>query len=165
DLDIETLELLESLLQDYNGTVLLVSHDRTFLDNVVTQVIAFEGDGKLQEYAGGYDDYVRVKRAREAVTEKKNEPSQKTAPKSTKSTVRAKLNFNETRELETLPGKIEALEREQEEIGAKLADPDIYRSDPAEAKHLQERVNVIDEELLEALARWEVLEAKQKGAE
>jgi ATP-binding cassette subfamily F protein uup len=151
DLDIETLELLESLLQEYSGTVLLVSHDRTFLDNVVTQVIAFEGDGKLQEYAGGYDDYVRSKAARDAVPEKKPELVRKSAPKSAS---KAKLSFNETRELESLPGKIEALEKEQAEIGAKLAEAAIYRDDPQEAKRLQERVNVIEEALLGALARW-----------
>jgi ATP-binding cassette subfamily F protein uup len=162
DLDIETLELLESLLQEYSGTVLLVSHDRTFLDNVVTQVIAFEGDGKLQEYAGGYDDYVRSKAARDAVPEKKPELVRKSAPKSAS---KAKLSFNETRELESLPGKIEALEKEQAEIGAKLAEAAIYRDDPQEAKRLQERVNVIEEALLGALARWEVLEEKQKTAE
>ncbi len=165
DLDIETLELLESLLQDYKGTVLLVSHDRTFLDNVVTQVIAFEGDGKLQEYAGGYDDYVRTKKMREAGEQKKPDVPQKPVQKPVKPVPRVKLSFNENRELEALPGKIEALEQEQAEIGAKLADADIYRSDPAGAKRLQERVSVIEEELLLALARWEELEAKQKGAE
>ena len=162
DLDIETLELLESLLQDYSGTVLLVSHDRTFLDNVVTQVIAFEGDGRLQEYAGGYDDYARAKAARDAAPEKKAEAPKKAAPKPA---ARVKLRFNETRELEALPGKIEALEMEQGEIGAKLADADIYRNDPQGAKRLQERVNAIEEELLVALARWEVLEEKQKAAQ
>ncbi|MDP2828333.1 MAG: ATP-binding cassette domain-containing protein [Sulfuricellaceae bacterium] len=162
DLDIETLELLESLLQEYSGTVLLVSHDRTFLDNVVTQVIAFEGDGKLQEYAGGYDDYVRSKAARDAVPEKKPELVRKSAPKSAP---KVKLSFNETRELESLPGKIEALEKEQGEIGTKLAEAAIYRDDPQEAKRLQARVNVIEEALLGALARWEVLEEKQKATE
>jgi ATP-binding cassette subfamily F protein uup len=165
DLDIETLELLESLLQEYKGTVLLVSHDRTFLDNVVTQVIAFEGDGKLQEYAGGYDDYVRTKKMREAEAQKKPDVPQKAAVKPAKPAVRVKLSFNENRELEALPGRIEALEQEQEDIGTRLADPDIYRSDPSGAKRLQERVSVIEEELLEALARWEELEAKQKGAD
>ena len=92
----------------------LVSHDRTFLDNVVTQIIAFEGDGKLDEYAGGYDDWVRVRRAREALPEKKAETPQKTASKPAKPAARVKLTFKETRELEALPGKIEALEQEQE---------------------------------------------------
>ena len=145
--------------------MLLVSHDRTFLDNVVTQVIAFEGEGKLQEYAGGYDDYVRARTARDAMPEKKPELVRKSAPKpaAPKPAAKVKLSFNETRELESLPGKIEALEKEQGEIGVKLADAAIYRDDPQEAKRLQARNNVIEEELLEALARWEELEAKQKG--
>jgi ATP-binding cassette subfamily F protein uup len=131
----------------------------------VTQVIAFEGDGKLQEYAGGYDDYVRTKKMREAEAQKKPDVPQKAAVKPAKPAVRVKLSFNENRELEALPGRIEALEQEQEDIGTRLADPDIYRSDPSGAKRLQERVSVIEEELLEALARWEELEAKQKGAD
>ena len=165
DLDIETLELLESLLQDYQGTVLLVSHDRTFLDNVVTQVIAFEGGGRLQEYAGGYDDYVRSKKLREAEAQKTPDVPQKAATKPARPAPRVKLSFNENRELEALPGRIEALEQEQAEIGVKLGDADLYRRDPAGAKRLQERVSAIEEELLEALARWEALEEKQKGAE
>src|SRR3989339_1813269 len=125
DLDIETLELLEELLAQYDGTLFLVSHDRTFLDNVVTQVIAFEGDGKLIEYAGGYEDWVRVKKYQASVAVVK--PATSTPPRAAAAAVEkakpaGKLSFKETRELEDLPRRIEALEREQTDIAAHLAD-------------------------------------------
>jgi len=161
DLDIETLELLEALLQDYTGTVLLVSHDRTFLDNVVTQVIAFEGEGKLQEYVGGYDDWVRFKKSQLASTAKKAESSQsKPRPVETKPAPRAKLSYKESRELEALPQKIQALEKEQAEITERLADTGLYQSNPDEVQKLQTRFSEIEEEMLGALSRWEELEAK-----
>ena len=163
DLDIETLDLLESLLQDYDGTIFLVSHDRTFLDNVVTQVIAFEGDGRLTENAGGYDDWVRYVARRidaDVVTPKSTVARSAPAPRSS----RGKLNFNETRELAALPEKIAGLEKEQREIAAKLADTALYRDDPARVKLLQTRYGEIEETLLALLGRWEVLEAKQAGA-
>ena len=160
DLDIETLELLEALLQEYTGTVLLVSHDRTFLDNVVTQVIAFEGDGKLQEYVGGYDDWVRYKKTKLMADTKKPEPAQnKSRPAETKGAARAKLSYKESRELEALPEKIAELEREQADITTRLADSTLYLSQPAEAQKLQARFAQIDEEMLAAMTRWEALEA------
>jgi ATP-binding cassette subfamily F protein uup len=165
DLDIETLELLESLLQEYQGTLFLVSHDRAFLDNVVTQVIAFEGDGKLTENAGGYADWERYiqqrdARAAAAKTEARTAaPTPQPQPQPRKSAV--KLSYKEARELEALPGQIEALEKEQGEISQRLADPEIYRSEAAEATRLQARTAEIEELLLTALARWEELEAKQ----
>jgi ATP-binding cassette subfamily F protein uup len=163
DLDIETLELLESLLQEYDGTVLLVSHDRVFLDNVVTQVIAFEGDGKLVEYVGGYEDWVQAKARREA---SKQSPAQmqvsKAVPvKATKRETKSKLSFNETRELESLPEKIEALEQEQGEITARLGDADLYRKNPQEFKRLNTRFAEIEVDHVLAMARWEELEAKK----
>ncbi len=161
DLDIETLELLEALLQEYTGTVLLVSHDRTFLDNVVTQVVAFEGDGKLQEYVGGYDDWVRYKKAQTASSAKKTEtPAAKQKPVEAKPATRAKLSYKESRELEALPQQIQAFEKEQAAITEKLADTGLYQSQPDEVKALQARFAEIDEEMLQALARWEELEAK-----
>ena len=163
DLDIETLDLLESLLQDYEGTIFLVSHDRTFLDNVVTQVIAFEGDGKLTENAGGYDDWVRyVTRRQKAATAVPKSAVERTAPATR--APRSKLNFNETRELAALPEKIATLENEQREITVRLSDTALYRDNAEEVKRLQSRYGEIEELLSALLAQWEALETKQGGA-
>lgn len=164
DLDIETLELLEELLANYDGTLFLVSHDRAFLDNVVTQVIAFEGDGKLVEYVGGYEDWVRVQKfqAAQAV----NKPVSYTAPKSAvveKSKGNSKLNFKEARELEDLPKQIEAMEQEQIEIATHLADGTIFRSDAKRAQQLQTRSEEIDIRVSELMSRWEALEKKAQS--
>ncbi|CAM2142767.1 ATP-binding protein Uup [Pararobbsia alpina] len=174
DLDIPTLELLEELLADYDGTVLLVSHDRAFLDNVVTSVIAAEGDGKWREYVGGFSDW-QVQKARSdelaraaeaasnasAAAEVKAAPKDSGAGRGAQRTV--KLSFKEQRELEALPDQIAALEAEQAEIAAKLSDGSIYGKDAKEAQRLVERNAAIDEALLEALERWETLEAKTSG--
>lgn len=163
DLDIETLELLEALLQNYSGTLFLVSHDREFLDNVVTQVIAFEGDGRLREYVGGYEDWVRTRNSLETAVKPQAPQQQSSIPmeKMQESAVRVKLGYNEVRELDGLPSKIEALEREQTDIARQLCSPAIYRDCPDEARALQGRLAVIEAELLSHLARWEELEAKQ----
>lgn len=162
DLDIETLELLEVLLQDYSGTLFLVSHDRTFLDNVVTQVIAFEGDGILREYVGGYEDWVRAKNFLK--TEEKPRAVKQQSSVSTEKTrepaARVKLGYNEARELDELPSKIEILEREQVDVTRRLCSPSIYHDCPDEARSLQERLAIIETELMKYLARWEELEAK-----
>ena len=166
DLDIETLELLEELLANYDGTLFLVSHDRAFLDNVVTQVIAFEGDGQLQEYVGGYEDWVRVKAFQAA-----SKAAEKTAPKPVAKPVEkpaakaasSKLSYKEARELETLPQQIEALEQEQIGLAAHLADGNLFRNDLKRARQLQTRHDEIDEELLTLMARWEELEGKAGG--
>ena len=163
DLDIETLELLEELLANYDGTLFLVSHDRAFLDNVVTQVIAFEGDGKLVEYAGGYEDWVRVKKYQAGVAAAK--PAIPTPPRTAvaaaeKARPAGKLSFREVRELEDLPRRIEALEREQGDITAHFADGSIFRTDPKRAKQLQARSEEIEAEVAAAMERWEELEKK-----
>ncbi|MGE5465633.1 MAG: ATP-binding cassette domain-containing protein [Methanocella sp.] len=160
DLDIETLELLESLLQDYDGTLFLVSHDREFLDNVVTQVIAFEGDGVLREYVGGYSDW---QRQRATAAPAPAAPSKDTAPapRPKRSASGQKLTFKETRELEAMPDKIASLEREQAEITASLADGSLYRDAPERVRALQQRYAVIEEELMTCLARWEELETRR----
>jgi len=163
DLDIETLELLEELLANYDGTLFLVSHDRAFLDNVVTQVIAFEGDGKLIEYVGGYEDWVRVKKYQATVATAKPAaatPPQPQAAPPVKAKAANKLSFRETRELEDLPKRIELLEREQGDIAARLADGTVYRDDVQRARKLQARNDEIEAELLEAMARWEELEKR-----
>ena len=159
DLDIETLELLEEMLDQYDGTLFLVSHDRAFLDNVVTQVIAFEGDGKLMEYVGGYEDWVRVKKFeanQKSAAPVQAKPVAKADPSKPKSS--AKLSFKEQKELDEMPQRIEVLEREQEDIVAALGSGALYRDNPAHAKQLQQRASEIEEELLNLMARWEALE-------
>ncbi|SDH38131.1 ATP-binding cassette domain-containing protein [Nitrosomonas sp. Nm132] len=166
DLDIETLELLEMLLQSYTGTLFLVSHDRAFLDNVVTQVITFEGNGILREYVGGYEDWVQSKHAREMVLQQAGEVSKSSTvsqDKRTKSISRIKLNYQETRELAALPEKIDLLEKEQSSITMRLSDPTIYRNFPDESRALQKRFSAIEQELANCFARWEELESKQSA--
>lgn len=165
DLDIETLELLEALLQSYSGTLFLVSHDREFLDNVVTQVIAFEGDGILREYVGGYEDWVRARNFQKGVVKQPApKPSQPVPLKAHGSTPSIKLGYKEIRELEELPGKIELLEKEQAQVTQQLCLPDIYRDSPEKAAVLQRRFAAIEEELTHCLDRWEELEAKSSAA-
>ncbi|NOT18882.1 MAG: ATP-binding cassette domain-containing protein [Sideroxydans sp.] len=161
DLDIETLELLEEMLAQYDGTLFLVSHDRVFLDNVVTQVIAFEGDGKLMEYVGGYEDWVRVKQF-EANRKAPVETQAKVVAKveASKPKPSAKLSFKEQKELDEMPQRIEVLEREQEEIVAALGSGALYRDNPAHAKQLQQRASEIEDALLTLMTRWEALEGK-----
>ena len=164
DLDLDTLELLEALLQDYGGTVFLVSHDREFLNNVVTQIYAFEGAGKVVEYAGDYDDWERVKKsqAQEAQPERiPGHDARNAAPDKSRS--RVKLSFKEVNELNALPEKIAALEKEQSEINERLLDVDLYRSQPDQVKTFQARLETIDAELLILLERWEELEAKSRA--
>ena len=165
DLDIDTQELLEELLRDYNGTVFLVSHDRTFLDNVVTQSIVFKGNGQLKEYIGGYQDYIDAQKREQSLltpapTISKNTSSpDKNRQKSRRSD---KLSYNEQRELSSLPDELAALEAEQQELNNKLSDPDIFKNDYELATEWQTRIAEIEELLLEKLERWETLEAKQK---
>ncbi len=166
DLDIETLDLLEELLQSYPGTVMVASHDRTFLDNVATQVFVFEGAGKVREFAGGYSDWqmqlanIAVVAAK-APAPVKPQPVSKTAPQvKTK-----KLSSNEQKELESLPKKIDALGVESENIQKALANPATYQ-DPKEAakvKTLQARLAEIEKETSAAMTRWELLEAVREG--
>jgi ATP-binding cassette subfamily F protein uup len=162
DLDIETLELLEELLADYQGTLFLVSHDRAFLDNVVTQVIAFEGEGRLAEYVGGYEDWVRARKfAAEQNAPRHETPQPKPARQPpTKPKALNRLNFKEQRELEQIPQHIEVLEREQEEITTALGAGTLYRDNPQHANQLQERAAAIEVELTKLMERWEALESR-----
>ena len=168
DLDIETLELLESMLQEYAGTVILVSHDRAFLDNVVTQVFAFEGGGKIQEYVGGYAEWISQRRARVLSNNQLKTPAIASVSNSvnTPNTLntsqrKTKMSFGDTRELETLPGTIEALEKEQASLNAKLADGSVFTKSPADAKAITLRLENIANEIDKAMARWEALELKR----
>lgn len=164
DLDIDTLELLESLLQEFPGTLFLVSHDRAFLENTVTQVIAFEGNGILTEFGGGYDDWRRFteQRAAEKLSAEKAAVSKTTSNKTTASKANTnKLSYKETQELESLPAKIEALETEQNNLNTSLADPSLYQSNPQQVKTLQARLAELETEIIEAMARWELLESRR----
>ncbi len=172
DLDIDTLDLLEELLQQYDGTVFLVSHDRTFLDNVVTSIIAAEGDGHWREYEGSVQDWlIQSRRARDIAEQQASAQASKAAkeakaaapaPVTASATTPAaqpkrKLSYKDQRELDQLPARIEALETEQKAIQAELSDGSLYNSDYERAVSLQQRDAVIEEELLEALMRWEAL--------
>jgi ATP-binding cassette subfamily F protein uup len=160
DLDIETLELLESLLQDFAGTLFLVSHDRAFLDNVVTQTIAFEGAGRWKEYAGGYSDWQRARTGADRASAAEIEKL-KPAARATPERKRAKLTWKEERELERLPDDLEALEREQGDLARRLADPTSYADRTLDLRALNARHEAIEAELSRLLARWEELEAKR----
>lgn len=162
DLDIETLELLEALLQDYVGTLFLVSHDRSFLDNVVTQVIAFEGEGVLQEYMGGYEDWVRARNLLKESAEKVTRPRKKgSVVRAPKPISQPKLSKHEIDELEVLLGKIELLEQEQASITCKLSDSETYHDSPDKIVKLQIRLASIEKEVMNYLARWDELETKK----
>jgi ATP-binding cassette subfamily F protein uup len=161
DLDIDTLELLEELLEEYSGTVFLVSHDRTFLDNVVTQVIVAEGGGQWREYVGGYSDWERVTASAAGKAQSKGEPKPGAKePEPAAGPKQKKLSYKEQRELETLPALIASLEQEQKGISERLADPELYRQQPAEAQRLNQRFAEIDVLLTATLERWEAIEAR-----
>jgi ATP-binding cassette subfamily F protein uup len=159
DLDLESLELLEAALQDYAGTLLLVSHDRAFLDNVVTQTLAAEGGGAWREYVGGYSDWLRQRDEpqKKPSGEKKKDPGERARP-------RAKLSYKEARELERLPIELEALEAEQHALAAKMSDADYYRQAPEAMRADQRRAEELEALIHAGLERWEALEAKAKAA-
>jgi ATP-binding cassette subfamily F protein uup len=168
DLDIDTLELLEELLAEYSGTVFLVSHDRTFLDNVVTEVIVSEGQGVWREYVGGYSDWERVKsEAAKAPATVVKTSSPKATEMSSSAQIAAskkvKLSYKEQKELEELPQLIASLEDEQSAITAQLNAPDFYKTNPADARRINARFAEIEDLLLETRHRWERLEARAKG--
>lgn len=159
DLDLETLDLLEDLLVEYQGTLLLVSHDRQFLDEVVTSTFVLEGEGRVGEYIGGYTDWLRQRGsgAQQSAAAKREEPATRQAAPS--ESRKRTLNSKERKELEELPARIEQLERQQAELSAKLADPATYQRDPAGAKTLQARLAELERDHAAAFGRWEELEA------
>ena len=162
DLDIETLELLEAFLVDWPGTLLLVSHDRRFIDNVVTSTLAFEGDGRVVEYVGGYEDWLRQS-AQEKPAEKPAAPVQKAAPVAPKKPAapRKKLSYKEQQELDQLPARIEALEQEQEQLAARVASTDFYKEGAGVIKKTLARVDEVKGLLLTTMARWDDLESRK----
>ena len=172
DLDIDTLDLLEELLENYDGTVFLVSHDRTFLDNVVTSTIAFEGDGLWREYEGGVQDWLEQSKRSKAIqasaaaaaakpsaAENLSKNSPLRAPDKPEQLSKKKLSYKEQRELEQLPAQITALETEQQVLQEALADGSLYSKDPARAAEMATRAATIDDELMAALERWTELSA------
>lgn len=163
DLDMETLDLLEELLSDYSGTVLLVSHDRDFLDELVTSTFALEGDKLIHEYVGGYTDWLRQR------TPPKTEQKTARQPQVKKADTRRKLTFKEQREkqlleaeLAALPDKISALENEQKQLENRLADPDLFTRDPASFQATTARMPELEQEQLALLERWEAIETRLK---
>ena len=159
DLDVETLELLESLLVDYPGTVLLVSHDRAFLNGVVTSTLAIEPDGQVKEYDGGYDDYLRQRSAQVPV-ELKSAPSNASTPSAgTREQEKPrKLSFKERKELDSLPARIEAIEAEIQELHETMAAPAFYKRDGSAIAQANGRLAQLETELATVYARWEALE-------
>jgi ABC transport system ATP-binding/permease protein len=162
DLDLDTLELLEAQLVDWPGTLLLVTHDRAFLDNVVTSTFVFEGDARVEEYVGGYEDWLR-QRARDpdttpASSATRGKPT--TAGAAPAAAGPKKLTYNERRELDALPARIESLELEQRTLNATLADPGFYTGPPAAITAAVERARQIDEELVALYERWDALDSR-----
>ena len=170
DLDMETLELLEERLMEYDGTLLVVSHDRTFLDNLVTQLLVFEDDGRLTEYLGGYDDYLRNRPKDSA-----KKPAPQSAPSRSKGDLKKpsppesrkprKFLNRERRELEEIPGRIEELETEQEQLSQILADPELYQDETGRLSATRNRIGEIQTELDRLYRRWEELEALRERLE
>jgi ATP-binding cassette subfamily F protein uup len=160
DLDIETLELLEELVSGFEGTVLLVSHDRVFIDRVVTSTLAFEGDGRVVEYVGGYEDYLRqsvVRGPRSMVRDAETAEAVEKAGRGARSRPR-KLSYNEQREFDALPGRIAALEEEQQRLTNEAASADFYKSPPDHIHLVLARIEDVQAEVDAALKRWLELE-------
>ncbi|WEI19060.1 ATP-binding cassette domain-containing protein [Acinetobacter proteolyticus] len=167
DLDMVTLELLEEMLSDYKGTLLLISHDRAFMDNVVTSTWVFDGKGQIDEYIGGYQDYLEQRPDQKVVDQKsdvkKAQAKAEAAAAAASTPKKVKLSYKDQRELEQLPAEIEKLETEQAELSAKLADGSWFISDANAATAASQRLAEIEEVLLEKLERWDILENMSKG--
>ena len=162
DLDTETLELLEELVVNYSGTVLLVSHDRAFLNNVVTSTLALLGDGCVGSFDGGYDDFVRQREASSESQEEKPAKSKQAEkkPVATSASKPAKLSFKERRELDSLPTEIETREVELAELHEDMASPEFFKRGPQEIAAATNRQGVLQSELNSLFARWEELESR-----
>jgi ATP-binding cassette subfamily F protein uup len=163
DLDVETLELLEELLSDYPGTLLLVSHDREFLDNAVTSCLVFEGDGRVADYVGGYSEWEVYSQAKQTSVSK---PKERAVIKSTDEKPKKKsekLSYKDQRELNSLPQRIEQFEAQLGELQTQLGDPDLYRTQGERVATLQQRLDEVQQQLDQAYERWETLESMQSG--
>ena len=161
DLDIETLELLEELLANYDGTLLLISHDRTFLNNLVTSTLVFEDDGGVSEYVGGYDDWLRQRKSVNAVSAGLSGNPVAGARSTPRTVKKGKLAYKEKQELEQLPEKIARLETSIAEIHQQMADPEFFKQSPAKTKAIQISLESHEQDLETAFSRWEELEEKQ----
>ncbi len=163
DLDVETLELLEELLSAFTGTLILVSHDRTFLDQTVTSTLVLEGNGRVGEYVRGYSDCKRQTKDPKAVAEKQHKPAGTKAAKSTKQ--KAKPSYKDERELNLLPDLIEKLEATQQALTATTSEPDFYQQDQSIVAETMKSLAAVRDELQQAYERWSALEAAKAGAE
>ncbi|NNP78040.1 ABC transporter ATP-binding protein [Acinetobacter sp. Ac_3412] len=163
DLDMVTLELLEEMLSDYKGTLLLISHDRAFMDNVVTSTWVFDGKGQIDEYIGGYQDYLEQRPDQKVVDQKSDVKKAQAKAEAAAAPKKVKLSYKDQRELEQLPAEIEKLETEQAELSEKLADGSWFVSDANAATAASQRLAEIEEVLLEKLERWDILENMSKG--
>jgi ATP-binding cassette subfamily F protein uup len=178
DLDAETLELLEELVSNYEGTLLLVSHDRAFLNNVVTSIIAVDGSGDVKEYGGGYDDYQRARQASQKAAQKAEAAARSQARSAATESSRSagagtlssrvevvkaanKLTFKERQELELLPAKIESLERQQSSLHQQMVDPGFFKQSPDKIVLVNQQLAEIESELARLFERWESLEGRQ----
>jgi ATP-binding cassette subfamily F protein uup len=168
DLDVETLDLLEELLLGYSGTVLVVSHDRAFLDHVVTSTLVFEGDGVVKEYFGGYTDWVRQRPV--AAVEPSGKTSAESDRKASRRAARAdgpdrprRLTYREREELAALPDRLETLEAEKAAILGAMARPEFYERDRGAVDEATRRLESLEEQLGAAYARWEELEERSAG--
>jgi ATP-binding cassette subfamily F protein uup len=164
DLDLETLELLEAQLVEWSGTLLLVSHDRAFLDNVVTSTFVFEGDGVIEEYVGGYEDWLRQRKPEPAEAVNPRSPVNG-GPQAGRSSIVGdgapqKLSYRERRELDALPAQIEALEAEHGALGRTIAGPDFYKEPPAKIAAALERLQLIERQLADLYVRWDALDSR-----
>jgi ATP-binding cassette subfamily F protein uup len=172
DLDADTLDLLEEMVAEYSGTLLLVSHDRAFLDNVVTSTLVFEGAGRIGEYVGGYADWLRQSKlkggrsaqpaAAWAASGTAPDSSSATAPAGASALAR-RLSYKEQRELAALPDTIQRLEQEQSQLQSLLNDPDYFKRGPKEAAAASERLSVLTADLEAAYSRWDCLESMRTG--
>lgn len=163
DLDMVTLELLEEMLGGYTGTLLLISHDRAFMDNVVTSTWVFDGKGHIDEYIGGYQDYLEQRPDQTAVDQKSDVKKALAKAEAAAAPKKVKLSYKDQRALEQLPAEMEALEKEQAHINAQLADGSLFTSDADQAMKFSNRLTEIDKQLLEKLERWEELDNLSKG--
>jgi ATP-binding cassette subfamily F protein uup len=160
DLDTDTLELLEEMLIEYDGTVLLVSHDREFLNNVVTSTIVFEGGGTVSEYVGGYDDWLRQRGPVAPVMKEKSAKQGKPRPQRERPRT---LTFKEIKEIECLPALIESLEAERAGLYESLADPDFYRKDGGSLPAAKARIEELEKAIASSYERWELLDSVPRG--
>jgi ATP-binding cassette subfamily F protein uup len=163
DLDAETLELLEEMVANYAGTLLLVSHDRAFLDNVVTSTLVFEGEGRVNEYVGGYSDWLRQRKV--SGTGKARQPAAAAPASAPTEAVRAapkarRLSYKDQRELAGMPEKIQRLEAEQLQLQAQIGDPALFKDDPARGTAALQRLQSLAAELENAYSRWDALESQ-----